>query len=78
MIPFLAYVYRCYVDLPTLFLSTVYERQEGRMFPRPPEGYFPLGIIERQRLFEMHEHCGVITVVFVIGYKRILQVRLKS
>ena len=78
MIPFLAYVYRCYVDLPTLSPSTVYERQEGTTSLRLPEGYFPLGIIERQRLFEMHEHCGVVTVVFVPGYKRILQVKLKS
>jgi len=78
MIPFLAYVYRCYVDLPTLSPSTVYERQEGTTSPRLPEGYFPLGSIERQRLFEMHEHCGVVTVVFVLGYKRILQVKLKS
>jgi len=63
MIPFLAYVYRCYVDLPTLSPSTVYERQERTMSLGLPEGYFL---------------CGVITVVFVIGHKRILQVKLKS
>jgi hypothetical protein len=32
MIPFLAYAYRCNVDLTTLTPSTLYERQEGTTF----------------------------------------------